>query len=391
MRPYFLIFIFCFLGSYFPCLGNGIDFFTGSWAEALEKAKSQDKLIFVDAYATWCGPCKRMAKTVFTREEAGAFYNKNFINFKIDMESGPGTEFGRKYPVSAYPTLFFIDGNGKVVLNTRGAQNLESLLKLGKSALEKGMNTQDLERQYADGNRDPKFLLKYVKALNKTNKSTLRIANEYLRNQENLNTDFNREFIYESLYQADSKIFDLLVSDRKAITSIYSPEQVNNQIEKACRRTFSQALKFESSDLWQEARTKAAEHLEPDGRKLAMEFDIDYYAYTKESKSYLKTTKAYVKTYVKNNAALLDATAKRLLTDFESNPKILHYAESIAAKASENGGLAEYHQTYARVLLANGNQSKALYEAQKALTIAKKYGAYTRDIEMLIQKIEDRQ
>ena len=65
---------------------QGIEFFHGTWAEALEKAKSEERLIFVDAFAAWCGPCKRMAAQTFPDPKAGEFFNANFINLKIDME-----------------------------------------------------------------------------------------------------------------------------------------------------------------------------------------------------------------------------------------------------------------------------------------------------------------
>ena len=58
---------------------DGIEFFKGTWEEALAEAKAQDKIIFMDAYAVWCGPCKRMAATVFTDKKVGKFYNENFI------------------------------------------------------------------------------------------------------------------------------------------------------------------------------------------------------------------------------------------------------------------------------------------------------------------------
>ena len=65
---------------------QGIEFFHGSWEEALEEAKKQEKVIFIDAFATWCGPCKRMAREVFPNEKVGEFYNRHFINMKLDME-----------------------------------------------------------------------------------------------------------------------------------------------------------------------------------------------------------------------------------------------------------------------------------------------------------------
>ena len=83
---YILFFLF------FPFLlpGQGIIFFEGTWKEALEKAKKEDKLVFVDSYTTWCGPCIKMAKNVFTQESVGSFYNQNFINIKLDMEKEDG-------------------------------------------------------------------------------------------------------------------------------------------------------------------------------------------------------------------------------------------------------------------------------------------------------------
>ncbi|HET9053144.1 MAG TPA: thioredoxin family protein, partial [Cyclobacteriaceae bacterium] len=52
----------------------GIHFETGTWAEILAKAKQQNKYVFLDAYTTWCGPCKWMDKNVFPTAEAGAYF-----------------------------------------------------------------------------------------------------------------------------------------------------------------------------------------------------------------------------------------------------------------------------------------------------------------------------
>src|SRR5690349_11740714 len=88
---------------------QGIEFVHDkTFQEILDIAKKENKLVFMDAYTSWCGPCKRMAANVFPDPEAGAFFNSNFINVKIDMEKGEGPGISGKYGVRAYPTLFWI-------------------------------------------------------------------------------------------------------------------------------------------------------------------------------------------------------------------------------------------------------------------------------------------
>lgn len=112
---------------------KGIQFTEGKWADLLKQAKKENKLIFLDAYTTWCGPCKLLQKNVFTREDVATTFNGNFINVKIDMESGEGPALTKKYPIEGYPTLFFINGKGKVVKQLLGYQQPQDLIKAAKS------------------------------------------------------------------------------------------------------------------------------------------------------------------------------------------------------------------------------------------------------------------
>ncbi|WP_420151633.1 thioredoxin family protein [Spirosoma sp.] len=113
--------------------GEGIQFTESSWKEILKKAKAEKKVIFLDAYASWCGPCKMLQKNVFTKKEVGDFYNSKFINVKMDMEKGEGPALSQVYPLEAYPTLLYIDGNGKVLKKVLGYHSPEELIAIGKS------------------------------------------------------------------------------------------------------------------------------------------------------------------------------------------------------------------------------------------------------------------
>ncbi|MCK5701012.1 MAG: thioredoxin family protein [Cyclobacteriaceae bacterium] len=114
---------------------TGIAFFEGSWEEALDLARKENKLIFLDAYASWCGPCKSLQKKVFPAEKVGDFYNANFINVKMDMEKGEGIALAQKYGVRAYPSLFFIDHKGVLKKSALGYHNANQLIKLGQAVL----------------------------------------------------------------------------------------------------------------------------------------------------------------------------------------------------------------------------------------------------------------
>ena len=114
-----------------------IVFIENSWDEALKQAALQKKYIFVDAYATWCGPCKMLKAQTFTDDKAAAFYNSNFINVAIDMEKGRGPELARQWQLRAYPTLIIFDSKGKPVLGTVGFIKAEELIRFGREALKK--------------------------------------------------------------------------------------------------------------------------------------------------------------------------------------------------------------------------------------------------------------
>ncbi len=67
---------------------EGIAFEEGlSWQQVKEKALAANKHIFLDIFATWCGPCKQMDKQVYPNDTVGRFMNARFISVKVQMDS----------------------------------------------------------------------------------------------------------------------------------------------------------------------------------------------------------------------------------------------------------------------------------------------------------------
>ena len=111
---------------------TGIQFFEGRWKDALAKAKKENKLVFFDAYTSWCPPCKLMQARTFPDKKVGEFFNKRFVSVKIDMEKGEGPALADVYPLDAYPTLFFLDANGRVVKKVIGLHSPDELLAVAR-------------------------------------------------------------------------------------------------------------------------------------------------------------------------------------------------------------------------------------------------------------------
>lgn len=158
-----ILFIACLLFSLNLVAQEGIKFQHGTWAQAKELAAKENKLIFVDFYTQWCGPCYNMAQTVFTLYSVGTVYNTNFINMKIDAENGEGIELAKRYAVRSYPTYCFIDPKTEEVVHRAGSNiPAESFIYVGESAVNPKRTSVYLEKERAAGNKNPEFLIDYA-------------------------------------------------------------------------------------------------------------------------------------------------------------------------------------------------------------------------------------
>ena len=105
------------------------------FANVLEQAKAENKLVFIDFYADWCMPCKMMERDVFSDKEIGEFFNKEFINIKVDTEKDNGPDMAAIFGIRALPTLLFVDEIGRVVERQEGAVYHSDLQSLAEKAL----------------------------------------------------------------------------------------------------------------------------------------------------------------------------------------------------------------------------------------------------------------
>lgn len=137
MKKLFILMMSVVVSSVVYAAGSdeGVKWEKGTFAEALAKASDSNKYLFVDCYATWCGPCKRMANDEFTKKAAGDYFNNNFVNIAIDMEKGEGVEIAKEYQIRQYPTFLIFSPEGKLVARIVGGAEINEFIGRVKSVM----------------------------------------------------------------------------------------------------------------------------------------------------------------------------------------------------------------------------------------------------------------
>ena len=120
-----------------PTPKHGIKFLTSDLLRPLlDQAKREGKLVFVDFYATWCGPCKAMDRNVFSDKKIGEYFNENFISYKVDAD-GVGSHIAAIYDISNVPTLLFLDTDGEILVRRNSAAGISELKRMALQAQQK--------------------------------------------------------------------------------------------------------------------------------------------------------------------------------------------------------------------------------------------------------------
>ncbi len=382
---------FLFISTF--TFGQGIDFFHGTWEEALSKAKAEDKILFVDAYAEWCGPCKRMAANTFPDEAVGDFFNKHFISMKMDMEKAESTEFRKSHSASAYPTLLFIDYDNTEIHKKVGALDPAGLIAQGKLALSKIDRTAEYAPMYEAGDRSPKLILNYVKSLNQAGKPALKVVNDYVNTKPDFSDKQNLLILFEGTVQADSRIFSMMTKYEHQIAAIVGKPAVEQKITEACKATVATAVEFKSSELLAEAQEKCKKYVPDAFAKFELQSNKEYALATKDAKLYIKAAKGLAGDKSLENRdrqKMLHGLIKESLDTFKKNEKVLKLVESYAnnlVKEDDNYG---NRYTLANIQYTYGNYKAAITNAMTAMDQAKSKKVGTRKIEILIKKIEER-
>ena len=314
------------------CHATGIEFFHGSFAEAISKARAENKLVFVDCYTTWCGPCRMLQNNIFPEQKVGEFFNENFISIKIDCEHEDGPSICQRFAITAYPTLIFVNGDGKPVYRTMGYRSAESLIDEAKKAL--GSNELvlgELKKKYDAGDHSAAVLYDYATNLQKANQPYEAVMKEYLDMQksDDMLKDNNCKFIFDLTNSVQSPGIKYLETYSDYFKEKYGKQSFDQKVDQIYDKSISTAIKNKDKSTFDAANSFLKKYDIHNADEKVQMHSAAFYMATGDNKSLDKAVSTWIKKYHKEDAKALNQAADQYLqnvTDGKMLNKALKWA-----------------------------------------------------------------
>jgi thioredoxin-related protein len=391
----------------------GIKFEKGlSWAEIKERAKQENKSIFIDIYATWCGPCKMMDKRVYPDTEVGDSMNAKFISVKVQMDTSQNDNedikkwyadahmLAEEFHIRGYPTFLFFTPDGKWIHKDEGFKDISDFLKMEGVASDpqrarfytQWRNYREGIKDYANMGQLARFTANII-----ADKSLAKImAKDYKENfvdtlpEDEICTRANLDFIGDFNYLISSKdrYFDLCLHQASRVDQIegikgWAALQVKETInrEEIHDRLFKNGHPNSQKPNWDKIQNAIAQkYTTIDARHLVLAYKIFYYRssrlnwtlwarYKEEMMQAYPPVKPYgLQIYEElNMGGAWDA-----FLHCPDTAILVKGLKWIDEAISLDGPQADYLDTKANLLYKLGRKSEALPLEQEALTLTPK-------------------
>jgi thiol-disulfide isomerase/thioredoxin len=279
----------------------------------MKVAKKEKKMVFIDFYTDWCGPCKKMSRDVFPQERVGNFFNANFVCLKMNAER-EGKEYADLYKVQAYPTFIVLDTKGEVVMDVKGAMDADTFVQKVKSGINPDNSPKRLEERYLGGERTPDLVNTYAMSLmeQKREEDGFNVINNYfdaLSDKERVSAP--NAFIYLR--------YTLKLDDPKAKFMVFHRDEFGQEvlpeIKERIQRLYRQEVTtYLSGYQMRENKYKEEEYQALKQEIISLGLDKDYeYAPIFE----------LIESRVKNDDATFMADCNRLYGSLNANDQLL--------------------------------------------------------------------
>lgn len=407
----FLVFVVIFfsLRSYSQQqnVSKGIKFInTLSWSQIKQKARQENKFIFLDVFATWCKPCKQMEEKVYTVDSIGNFINEHFISVKVQIDTNKkdnenirqwyqvASQIEREYKVSVLPTYLFFAPSGKIINREQGTKSISDFLDLAKKTVDTTNNYYKWVSDYEEGKRSYNYfgnLALRAKALG-DEALAAKVADDYINNfllhkplNELLGDNENLKFLYSFTSKTSDPAFRLVYDNINLIDSLKGEPGFSNMWINLCiynefiEPAINEGLKCGSVPKWYKLKKKiqkAFNYTYADYNILCGK--VRWYNSRKDWNKYFKYALKKEEKYSDYKSSIRDNLNVNVLCwnifNYSTKSSYLNRAISLMEKSTSspqyekyNGWLAAALDTYANLLYKSGKKTRAIEVETKAI------------------------
>lgn len=332
---------------------------------AYKLAKAENKLVFVDCYTTWCGPCKYMDANIFTQPEVADFYNENFINVKLDMEAGEGEVFAGWYEVRSYPTYIFLDVSSRrrqLVHRTVGSMDAEAFIQFGKDASDPEVRIGELRTRYAQGDRDTEFIRDYVvKLYDAGYSSDAREISYWLYQDLDWNTidSTDADILLRFINGNAHPLYEGMMSNLPALEKVADQDMLYRTVMQPYMMSVWRGMRAEDPAVpFKQAMTDVEALNFSQKEKMKWEIEL-FYSEQQDQDRYLELAPQFAEKYNMDNSMALNSTAWAIY-EMTDNKKALTKALNLVNRSVELDANYNNLDTKMRILYVVGKKKDAI-------------------------------
>lgn len=382
-----LILILLFIPFLASAQDKGTHFEHGlSWQQVKEKAKKENKYLLVDCFTTWCGPCKYMSSNIFPQEKVGDFFNKNFVNVKVQFDKTKDDNeevkswyadadlINKEFKIRAYPTFLIFSPQGELVHRIVGGGEADAFIAKAKKALNPETQYYTMLKKYDTANPSPEALKELVGIAESAydDENAAKYATLYLATQKDLYTKANLEFLSKYTKNSKSKGFDVILKDPKKVDAVLGKGKANEILSKVIlNENVYPGLRKPTANIDSLIAVASAKYPTVDMRKSTDLLRVQFYQGTKKWDKFQPAVLDYMKKYGSEvTAEMLNSFAWAVFENCK-DPDCVASALAWSKRSVEETQEKDpaILDTYANLLYKLGKKSEAIAMQQKAVNL----------------------
>ncbi|WP_316814263.1 DUF255 domain-containing protein [Pedobacter heparinus] len=399
----------------------GVNFIKNlNWEAIKTKASIENKFIFVDCFATWCGPCKAMDKNVFSKERTAGFMNKEFISVKVQMDVTADddelTKNWRKdavniqnsFKVTAYPTYLIFSPKGQIIYRFSGATaSIDEFINIVTRAINSNFYHKTME-EFEKWKTDP-LKVNQMAYMAKEYGDTIgkdKLSNWYIKSMDSVFTSENIKFLREFTDDSKDFGFKLFLEHPEKVAKFFYPTAMKklvtdiilNENVDFLNAMNQNGFKPDWNRIYKDISAK--KYPENISLRAVARGKMKYYKKQNDSLSYIKAYLAYAEQFLKKendelgiNSCAYDVYLYSRVSDkTEINRAISLFEpfvkeQEIYPRAGDKGIIAALFDTYAHLLFKAEKITEAITWQEKAAKLDPNSSEIKKNLDIMIRHL----